>query len=416
MQHVHINLVSNQLLPNLIPALGDNACTHVILVLGDHTLKARAEALADMYRDRDIEVTLFEGRSSHDVAALKQQAREVIDRLSTEFAGMRWILNATGGTKPMSLTFTNAFNQYNIMAKAHAEPGQDPNWALIIYTDSQNKAIPILNDEDGLQLPPLPYQSVLSLDQLLEANGFMMTDAIDATNDDAVVAREALSRFLAKHYSKEKNPQMLGQLHFHASEAAKDYPNTATQILSHAPFNTWAKLYQRLADEGLIEWSEGEQEITFTSYEACRYLAGMWLEELTYLLAKGAGFEEVMMNVEGVWGDRHDRANFLTENTASKGKNNEFDVLVRHNNQLLTIECKAVNWQSKFANSQDVTQKLDNLSRKLGGVYGQSLLVSVYACPDAMRNRANDVKIALCEPVTIKAIEAALAKCQQNMR
>lgn len=150
MQHVHINLVSNQLLPNLIPALGDNACTHVILVLGDHTLKARAEALADMYRARDIEVTLFEGRSSHDVAALKQQAREVIDRLSTEFAGMRWILNATGGTKPMSLTFTNAFNQYNIMAKAHAEPGQDPNWALIIYTDSQNKAIPILNDEDGL--------------------------------------------------------------------------------------------------------------------------------------------------------------------------------------------------------------------------------------------------------------------------
>lgn len=257
---------------------------------------------------------------------------------------------------------------------------------------------------------------MLSLDQLLEANGFMMTDAIDASNDDAVVAREALSRFLAKHYSKEKNPQMLGQLHFHAAAAAKDYPNTATQILSHAPFNTWAKLYQRLADEGLIKWSEGEQEITFTSYEACRYLAGMWLEELTYLLAKGAGFEEVMMNVEGVWGDRHDRANFLTENTASKGKNNEFDVLVRHNNQLLTIECKAVNWQSKFANSQDVTQKLDNLSRKLGGVYGQSLLVSVYACPDAMRNRANDVNIALCEPVTIKAIEAALAKCQQNMR
>lgn len=416
MQHVHINLVSNQLLPNLIPALGDNACTHVILVLGDHTLKARSEALADMYRDRDIEVTLFEGRSSHDVAALKQQARDVIDRLSTEFADMRWILNATGGTKPMSLTFTNAFNQYNIMAKAHAEPGQDPNWALIIYTDSQNKAIPILNDEDGLQLPPLPYQSVLNLDQLLEANGFMMTDAIDASNDDAVVAREALSRFLAKHYSKEKNPQMLGQLQFHAGEAAKDYPNTATQILSHAPFNTWAKLYQRLADEGLIEWSEGEQEITFTSYEACRYLAGMWLEELTYLLAKGAGFEEVMMNVEGVWGDRHDRANFLTENTASKGKNNEFDVLVRHNNQLLTIECKAVNWQSKYTNSQDVTHKLDNLSRKLGGVYGQSLLVSVYACPDAMRTRANDVNIALCELATTKAIEAALAKCQQNMR
>jgi Domain of unknown function (DUF1887). len=67
MQHVHINLVSNQLLPNLIPTLGDNACTHVLLVLGDHTLKARAEALADMYRDRDIAVTLCEGRSSHEV-------------------------------------------------------------------------------------------------------------------------------------------------------------------------------------------------------------------------------------------------------------------------------------------------------------------------------------------------------------
>ena len=50
MQHIHVNLVSDQLIPNLIPTLSDRDCIGVVLVMGDNSRLAEAERLASIYQ------------------------------------------------------------------------------------------------------------------------------------------------------------------------------------------------------------------------------------------------------------------------------------------------------------------------------------------------------------------------------
>ncbi|MGX8249746.1 hypothetical protein, partial [Escherichia coli] len=66
MQTIHINLVSDQLLPNLIPAFADEECRGVVLVLGDNTLRDKADNLTRLYQGHGLPtLRISEGRSSH---------------------------------------------------------------------------------------------------------------------------------------------------------------------------------------------------------------------------------------------------------------------------------------------------------------------------------------------------------------
>jgi hypothetical protein len=389
METLHINLVSEHITANLIPTLSDSNCIGVVLVQGDDKLESKNQMLCELYKRRNIPVLKqLIGTSSHFFSQLNRQANELIDYLVTYHKDKCWVLNVTCGTKPMSLAMTLAMQNYNAQCSQESQP------ALIIYTDSQNKAIHILNNQ---QSGSLPYQSILTLEELLMANRFTINNCIDSSNDHFVHERAELTRYLGKQFSG-KFQGMLGQLQWAASEAAKNHKVDFSQTI-HLKNKEFSVIYNRLAGEGLIQcqWHEhnNEIEIQFNGEDACRYLAGLWLEEFTYLQALECGFEEVAMSVEGVWND--DRL------SQEQGKNNEFDMLIRHNNQLLTVECKARNWDSKakqLTSEQDILHKLDNLGSKLGGLYAQNLLVSAYTLTGSMLNRAQTNQIIVCDNVT----------------
>ena len=403
MQTVHINLVSDQLLPNLIPTFADNQCAGVVLVLGDSTLSERADRLESLYRGRDISVFWrSEGSSSHRLQRLQKQATELLAWLEREQGDKNWVLNATCGTKPMALAFANAFNQYNA-----SRPGQPPK-ALILYTDSQNREIPLLNE--GVDFA-LPWRPVLTLEEILEANGFVITWCTDSSNDQDVHERAQLTRHLGKQFQGSCR-YFLGSLQYAAAITADRYALNPIGELNGIPKQDHAKLCQRLMEEGLLSWDGEGKQLHFASEDACRYLGGRWLEELAYLAALECGFEQVAMGVEGIWQDKPEPVAFL------RGKNNEFDLLICHHNQLLTIECKAKHWgngEEGGTNNQDVLHKLDNLSRKLGGLYGERMLISAQALTDAMRQRANDNRITLCERADSRAILQTLQRYFNQM-
>lgn len=412
MQTIYLNLVSEQLLPNMIPSFADSNCVGVIIISGDDALQQQAQRLAAMYKAREIPVLAhIQGQSSFLLSALKQQAQEVLQLLQREHADKYWVLNATCGTKPMALAFTSAFNQYNAQ-----HPNNKP--ALIIYTDSQNKQIAVLNDNQEFMLP---YQSVMTLEELLEANGFMLVSAIQSDNDTEVCARAELTYYLGVQFAT-RCQHMLGSLQYLATQAAQNFPDTAQQIMPSIPYGPYAELYQTLERASLVQWKHDSSTLTFTSEEACRYLAGRWLEELTYLKAQKCGFEEVAMSVEGVWGDDETRQRALRSSSWERGKNNEFDVLIRHNNQLLTIECKAKNWHASesierndASSHQDMMHKLDNLGRKLGGLYGRNLLISACELTPAMHERAQQNRIGVCKNASPKIIYQHLSQCKEEM-
>lgn len=412
MQTLHLNLVSEQLLPNMIPTFADPNCVGVIIIRGDDALQQQAQRLAAMYKVREIPVLAhIQGQSSFLLSALKQQAQEVLQLLQREHADKSWVLNVTCGTKPMALAFASAFNQYNAQHSQHRP-------ALIIYTDSQNKQIAVLNENREFMLP---YQSVMTLEELLEAHGFMLVSAIQSDNDAEVLARAELTHYLGGQFAT-RCQNMLAGLQYLATQAAQNFPDSAQQTMPSIPYGPYAELYQTLERAGLVQWKHDSQDITFTSEEACRYLAGRWLEELTYLEAQKCGFEEVAMSVDGVWGDDETRQRALRSSAWQRGKNNEFDVLIRHNNQLLTIECKAKNWhasehieQHETSSHQDVMHKLDNLGRKLGGLYGRNLLISARELTPAMHERAKQNRIGVCKNASPQTIYQHLSRYKEEM-
>lgn len=407
MQTIHINLVSEQLLPNLIPAFADSSCQGVVLVLGDKTLLDKADHLTKLYQGRGLPILcISEGTSSHRLVQLQTQANTLIDWLAIHHADKQWMLNATCGTKPMALAFANAFNRYN---SEHPETANNgiPR-ALIFYTDSQNHEIPLLNE--GVDYA-LPWQAVMNLDEMLAASGFESSQQIDQHNDNEIRLRAELTRYLGKQFQGQCQ-NILGNIQGMATEAYRDFPLNQDQAMPSVPYGPYEELYQRLVEANLLAWDGSSQQIRFQSEDACRYLAGRWLEELTYLTACECGFEQVAMSVEGVW------QGVAIKHNSERGKNNEFDVLICHNNQLLVIECKAKSWyerQKGESTNQDVVLKLESLGRKLGGLYGERLLVSARSLPDEMVQRAKDNRISLCDRADERKIQSTLKRYFDQM-
>ncbi|MCK7629348.1 DUF1887 family CARF protein [Shewanella putrefaciens] len=389
MKTIHINLVSEQLIPNLISTLGDENCCGVVLVLGDSKFADKADRLENLYKRNQLKVLWrSQGMSSTRLPQLQTQANALIDYLATNHSDCHWVLNATCGTKPMALAFANAFNQ------------QDKQQALVIYTDTEHKEIPLLNP--GVDFT-LPFKSVLSLDDYLLANGFEYEQAINSDNDAQLQQYAPLTRYLAQQLVG-KCQHMLGSLQSMATIAAKDFPQCQIQTMPSVPHGDYAKLYQRLNDEGLLSWDGQCKQITFQSEDACRYLAGRWLEEFTYLTALECGAKEVAMSVTGRW--LQDSRNFGSDDVT-----NEFDVLILHNNQLLTIECKASNWfrqEEHGSKNQDIIHKLDTLSKNLGGLFGSPMLVTAQQLSDAARSRVTYNRFRCCEQATEKSLKKAL--------
>ena len=407
MNTLHINLISDQIIPNLIPTFSDTNCVGTILVFGDDKLLSNGDRIKRIYKNRNIPVLWTSyGESSHQLTKLNEQAKSLLKYLTKHHLDKRWVLNATCGTKPMSLAMTLAFYEYNAQL-----PSGDEKAALIIYTDTQNKAIPVLNENMDFNLP---YRSVLSLEELLSANGFTMESAIEEGRDDDIYARAELTEYLCTQFVGPC-ASMLGSLQYRANKAYNDYPNHSKQVMDNTPNGVYADVYSRLAKANLINWQAGSKNIEFCSLEACRYLAGLWLEEVTYLQAKKCSFEEVAMSVEGVWTDKQEQKTHTTHDSLTAGNNNEFDILIRHKNQLLTIECKAKNWgahkngpEQAGSTNQDTMHKLDNLGSKLGGLFARNLLVSATQLTDAMTARAQSNRIKVCECPTPEKIKNIL--------
>lgn len=395
MKTIYINLVSEQLIPNLIPTLQDNNCIGVVLVLGDVRFQQKADLLRKIYQRNGIDVLGdYQGDSSTRLMSLQSLAHSLLDDLQARYndTDIRWILNATCGTKPMSLAFTNAFNQFNLQ---HADDGTGPK-ALVLYTDTEHKEIPLLNQDTDFALP---FTDVLTLDDSLLANGFELESATDSDNDTQVQHRKALTLYLLRQFAESCKP-LMGILQYAAHQARQNFPLADTQLLNTTPKGPWADLIGRVQDAGLVQW-DGEKQLCFTSEEACVYLSGGWLEEATYLIAQKVGFRYVALGVTGQW--RQDLAGYNLSSEVS----NELDVLVLHNNRLLVVECKAINWNAQESQkNQGIVHKLENLGRKLGGQFASSTLISAQDLTDSVRQRLESSNIKYVEaPCTEAAIE-----------
>ena len=365
---IHINLVSHQLLPNIITSLSYPDCDGVVIVLGDKKMTAKADALKAIYEDNNVKVidTVTSEGDSHDYLSQLNCAKLIKEKLTKFYADATIMLNLTGGTKPMALAYSDVFRELD---NCHR-----------LYTDTTNKCIRLMNELNVT----IPFHSVMDLKSYLKAYDFRITAQQSLTK---LHANSQLTKRLAKRLC---GPDLnaVAILNKFASEA-RDQWQTKNQssplpMQNNRVFSSQLKELLEDYDNGAVKLTR--DTIEFTTNQSAVYFGGIWLEEYVALCAIDADVGVVGMGVNGVWGDTHGRSNKVK---------NEFDLLLLHHNQLLVIECKT----SKFDESgvgQQVINKLDVLTKKLSGGFSKSLVVSVNRLPDAAAERAKQYGIAFC--------------------
>ena len=141
-----------------------------------------------------------------------------------------------------------------------------------------------------------------------------------------------------------------------------------------------------LEDNQLLENEHGKS-VWFISAESARYCAGGWVEEFVALKT-----EEAAKSADPILGSW--RANVHARSVDS-GTLNEIDLMVVHNNRTLVVECKAARLYDD--NINDWLSKLQELAQRVAGSHVACLLVSAHPLSDVQRDRANLMRIGVCD-------------------
>jgi hypothetical protein len=379
--NVHICIVSDQVLANLIPALMERPERVYLAASTGMTEKGKTELLRRILEERGIKVAVQQGLPDMNLAAMRNFAQDLLDRVRREGGNAKVTLNVTGGTKLMTLALFDACSS-----------GVD----RIIYTHTDRDLIEELpKDLKGGEVTG-KIEPVLDVPTYLRAHGFRcLKSRSDGRRwrDRCLVRLDLTEAFVQISLRHER---FLGALNYAASNALGGGGNLSRpeQDLSHRLGPQKQVFLAHLVEKGLLYW-DGKQSVEFCDVESARYVGGGWLEEYAWLKLASLRPDDVRCGVEGRW----ERARKVM---------NEFDVVAVHNNRLLLIECKTLRMDREGMRDTEILYKLDSLAMDLKGLYGSVLLLSARVPTDAMKRRARQQNIALIGPGELVHLDGPL--------
>lgn len=342
--HIHLCVVSGQVLPNLIPVLQEGP--NQVILLSSDKMRERVEPLARPIRAQGIPVTIRDGLPDHGLEAIYEFVLRLQEDIARDHPGAEITLNVTGGNKLMALGLYNFCQDYRVL-----------------YTDTDYRRIEILPGP-GKGPDEIPMENVLTVRAYLEAQGFQCRRIRSRSEDwlEKAAQRKGLVKRLAVKARDLGN--FIGILNKSAAQALNDTGTALErpeQDMHWTPRGEAAEILKELNQRDLLAWKPGTGEIVFQDLEITRFLSGLWLEEYVYHILKDNGVFDVALGVEGQW-------------LNGRGGKNEFDVLATHGNQLLFVECKTLTHH--YEGDSDIAYKLEALGKDAGGLFGLSWLVT----------------------------------------
>jgi len=379
---VHVVLVSDQILQNLIPILMERP-DRVVFVITDLMARRRVDQrLANQLRETGIEITRCKHCPDAGFSQIKAFADQVTDALLSTSAEPEIVLNATGGNKLIALGFVEAFR--GIASR-------------ILYTDTAHRRIEYLDSAAGAAdiPPPEPtlMHNVLDVPGYLRAQGFQFRRAASDSVEwlEGAAARKAACKFIGKRIANAHLQSFIGNMNALADKALARLPDSKeerlaapVQSFSYPPRGIWREAMGALSDARLLDWDHGSEYFRFADLAAAHFLRGGWLEEYAYHVVKDDGVHDTRLGVEGTWDNEQAMAN-------------EFDVLACQMNQLLFIECKTLNYE-KRQNDNEIAYKLDSLGEDVRGLFGSTWLLSAREPTETLSARARRARIRLVPP------------------
>lgn len=375
--NIHVCLVSDQVLANLIPVLMERPDKVVLACSADMARKKLDKRLKKLLECESIAVEIHSDAPDAGLTQIQEFALELAGKLEAEHPDANLVLNATGGTKLMALGFVEVF-------RGIAQQ--------IIYTDTAHRRIEALPDTKGHAGTPLPMNNVLDVAQYLAAQGINSGRAI--SDDPGWRARAAYRKAAAKYLGRnaEKLDSFIGNLNRLANDAFNktDRLLGPRQNFGSPPRGVWVEALRLLADAGLLGWNSGDSEIVFIDEERTQFLRGGWLEEFAWHTLADEKVFDARLGVE-VSGD------------GTSDTKNEFDVLATHANQLLFIECKTLRFNPN-ENDNELAYKLDSLGKAARGLFGETWLLSARAPTPMLLERLRGARIRLIGPVELPGL------------
>ncbi|MCX7659417.1 MAG: DUF1887 family CARF protein [Caldimonas manganoxidans] len=384
---LHIVIATEQNMANLIPALQCQAQTVWILQTPKMRAQRSPQHLADALKARGIATRCIDF-PDEDIATMHANAEQLAASVGTQAV----TINLTGGTKLMALSLMQT-----LAADLATRPGATA--AHLVYCDTAHKRLEWLAPQPRSE----PMQAVLRIEDVLRVQGYRIQDgsggAHAAQRQRQAQERSTLTRWIGDHSARIGN--FFGVLNHIAAEARGDgqRPFAREQTLPFRPKGEAAELLSKCHQAGLIHWQSGSSQVVFHDEEAAEYLSGGWIEE--YAARK----------IKGAQPNGGQCPNLQIEHVDTKTRN-ELDAVLVHDNRMLVVECKAASVKDDVS---DWIYKLAQLTRSVGGVMAQGLLLSARELNEQQRERAHEYRIKVLAAAQLRDLPDCLRDWMQGV-
>lgn len=329
MPHIHVCLISDHIIPNILPVLHFKPDELLLLTTARMEQQGKSDHLLNCLKGLGLD---YEQKHQR-VTVLEDSITDCQRKLAAWMSGREdadFVVNLTCGTKIMSIAAFEQFKDYG---------------SRMFY-------IPINRNEMVNIFPKRSTNQIIELPQRLKVADYLAAYGLSSQNQANLVEmqqnameRKDLSAWIVARYAGLKS------LLVWLGGALRSHRDDRKPYLLHGEFsganNTEQELLQRM---GFTQ--HGDQFSKELVKSEIHFLTGGWLEEFCFnevskLLGKGV--DDVVIGIAI---------------KSTKGTSNEFDVMFTRNNALYTVECKSGD-QNEDRNT-DALYKVAALQKEFG--------------------------------------------------
>jgi len=366
----HLCLVSDQPTPNITPVLDRSFRPEQVILLTSPEKQQQAERLRQVIQPAGVGVALWPIDDAMDVEHIRDRVFELLEKHGDCIA-----LNATGGTKPMSIAAYEVFRGFDLPI-FYVHPAQD----RVVWMHPADRQ-------------PFDIEDRIHLPQFLQAHGVQSQPMHRMSMPGHL--RELTQTLIS---GIDRYMPALGTLNYMAFQARLSL--RAELPKDKMSWKALADLIDLFAAEGLLV--SDQNHVHFRDEDARFFVNGGWLEHHVF---------SVIDHMRRHNPQIHDLAQGV--NVARGEVCNELDVVFLCDNRLYLIECKTKQFKQ---GGSDVVYKLDALTGTLGGLRASSMLVSFRKLGKADINRAAEARIKVCAGRDIRDLGERIRRWIRHQR
>ncbi len=367
---IQVVLVSRQAIPNISPTLDKRIKPDKIILVVTQDMLNVAKQLEQIYHPNGIKTERWQLVDAWDIKHIQNRMSKLLHQCKDDIVQ----LNATGGTKPMSIAAYEIF-------RAEKRP--------IFYIHPEKDHLIWMYPSDQM---PIDLEDRIKIKDYFKAYG-----AIEVNYESYGVKSQIrqLNEALIADINQFKS--VMPTFNYLASKAEKNRLQSPDLTREHKKDKNLIKLISLFQQAGLISYKENR--LHYTDEDSRFICNGGWLEHYTHSCGLNIKKQQQLQDIK----------RSVTIKTGST--TNELDVVLLKDNRAYIIECKTQ--QNKSDKLKNTLYKLDSVSDTLGGLQCQALLVNYYPLKAHEVKRARQHQIHHCSYTQLKDLEKILIQWLQ---